>query len=204
VAKVKAAGLLVGCFQVSGDPMMVQNRMVSGEQRGTDAVALPAGANGQDGQVVVRGAGQVMSIQRPVKDSEPIDLRPGDLGQPLQVPGGRVRNLSAERDPQRGSIPARGGVHDPVSHRVLDVQAEIGREDLAACGRVGDQPLAGREGEERIGDDLAQYLDIGLAGANDTAGDRSRLAARGHDRPPNTVTVPAWTLAACGPSPMVW
>jgi hypothetical protein len=94
-------------------------------------------------------------------------------------------------------------VHQTVGHRVLDVHAEVTREDLAAGGRVGNQPLARREGEERVSDDLAEHLDVGLACGDDADGRGTRrLSARGHDRPPNTV--PAWKLTAWAPSPMVW
>src|SRR5712691_2904641 len=62
VAKVEAAGPLVRCLQVSGDAMLVQDRVVSVEQSGAGAVALPAGTDREDGQVVVRGAGQVAGV----------------------------------------------------------------------------------------------------------------------------------------------
>src|SRR5712691_2441327 len=62
VALVEAAGPLAGCFEVGGDALPVQGGVVGGQEGGAGAVALPAGADGEDGQVVVRGAGQVMSI----------------------------------------------------------------------------------------------------------------------------------------------
>ena len=61
-------------------------------------------------------------------------------------------------------------MHQPVGHRVLDVHAEVAGEDLTAGGPVRDQPLARREGEERVGDDLAEHLDVGLARADDASG----------------------------------
>ena len=136
-----------------------------------------------------------------VEDGEPLHPRAGDLGQLLAVPVGRFGGLRSEGYPQRGGVPAGGGVHQPVGHRVLDVHPEVAGEDLAAGGLVTDQPPAGREGEERVSDDLAEHPDVGLACADDAAGGALPAAARGHDRPPKTV--PVWTLTAWAPSPMV-
>ena len=45
---------------------------------------------------------------------------------------------------------------DAAGQRVLDVEPEVAGEDLAAGGRVGDQPPGRRQVVEGVGDDLAE------------------------------------------------
>lgn len=66
------------------------------------ALALPVGADGEDGQVVVLGTGQVVGVQFGVEDGEPLRPRAGDLGQVVVVPIGRVWKLGSAGYPQRG------------------------------------------------------------------------------------------------------
>jgi hypothetical protein len=201
VSQVDAAGALVGCLQVGRRALLVEDRVMGVEQGGAGALALPVGAHGEDGQVVVRQAGQVVGVQLRVEDGEPLRPPAGDLGQVLVVSVGRAGGLWSEGDPQGGGVAAGGGVHEPVGQRVLDVHAEVAGEDLAAGGLIADQPLARRDGEERISDDLAEHADVGLAGADDADGcGTRRLSARGHEHP--LITVLAWALTAWAPSPM--
>ena len=95
VVQVDAAGVFAGCFQVGHDVFLVQGRVVGVQQRGADAAALAAGADGEDGEVVVFGAGQVVGVQFGVEDSEPVRPRPGDAGQVLVIPVGRGGRLGA-------------------------------------------------------------------------------------------------------------
>ena len=128
----------------------------------------------------------MVGVQFLIKGHEPLGPLAGDLGQLFVVPVGLRRAAPARGIHSAAAVPAGGGVDQPVGHRVLDVHPEEAGEDLAAGGLVRDQPPAWREGEERVGDDLAEHVDVGLACADDArvrAAGR-RLAPRGHGRAP--------------------
>jgi len=62
VAQVEAAGAQVGGFEVGGRLVAVECLVAGVQQRGAGALALPAWADGEDGQVVVGGAGRVAGL----------------------------------------------------------------------------------------------------------------------------------------------
>src|ERR1017187_6472504 len=161
---VQTAGPQVRGFQVGGDLVAVQGRVVSAQQRGAQTVALPVRADGQQGQVVVGGPGGGAAVQFLVKGPEPAGPGTGDGGEPLIVALGRGRGFLAGGQPQRDGVTGGGGAHEAVSQGVLDVKAEVTGEDLVAGGRVGDQPPGDRQVGEGAGDDLAEDADAGLVG----------------------------------------
>src|SRR6266496_3898050 len=65
------------------------------------------------------------------------------------------------------------------------------------------QPPAWCEGEERVGDDLAERFDVGIICADDDAicSAVCWLVPRGHRRAPKPAWA-AWKLEACAPRPM--
>ena len=64
--------------------------MAGGQQGGAGAVSLAAGADGEDGQVLVGYAGRVVGFQRRVERLEPPGQRAGDGGQPRVIAVGRA------------------------------------------------------------------------------------------------------------------
>ena len=62
MAQVDATGALVGCLQVGHDAFGVEDGVVGVQQRGAGALTLPVRADGEDGQVVVFDAGQVVGV----------------------------------------------------------------------------------------------------------------------------------------------
>jgi hypothetical protein len=81
---------------------------------------------------------------------------------------------------------------------VLEEDLEVAGEDGAARVRVRDQPLRDRQVTERVGDDLAEDLQVVFPGPDHpeaNAGERW-LAAAGHG-----ITRLA---AATAPSPITW
>jgi hypothetical protein len=75
---------------VSGHAVAVEVNVAGGQQRGAGALALAAGAHGQDRQVLVGHVGRMVVFQRLVEDGEPAGPRCGCSGQPLAVAGRRA------------------------------------------------------------------------------------------------------------------
>ena len=90
VAQVELAGAQVGGFQVGGRAgVAVEHLVVGAQQRAADALALPVRPDGEDGQVVVGGAGRVVPVERCVEGQEPAGPGAGRGGEPVGVAGGR-------------------------------------------------------------------------------------------------------------------
>lgn len=60
---VQVAGAAAGGFEVGGDAVVVEVVVAGVQQCGADAVALAAGSNGEDREVLVRRAGRVVFFQ---------------------------------------------------------------------------------------------------------------------------------------------
>ena len=85
--------------------------------------------------------------------------RAGRRGQPLVVVRRAARRASGPAGSHSAAAVRPGVVWTmPLGQGVLDVDAEVAGEDLAAGGRVGDQPLGRREVMEGVGDDLAEHI----------------------------------------------
>ena len=197
---VQAASAQVGGFQVGGDAVAVQGRVVGAQQRAAAALALPVRADGQHGQVMVSEPGRVADLQRLVEGPEPVDPGAGDGGEPLVVVLGRGRWCLAGGQPQGHGVLAGGGTDDPVGQGMLHGEAEIVREDAVPVGGVGDQPPGDRQVSEGIGDDLAQ--DPGAGAVRDDHGRGCVRQEGGHDSIP-CLKEACWPVAAWAPSPMV-
>ena len=117
-----------------------------------------------------------MVFQHLVEDGEPAGPRRGRRGQLLAMARWRAGCAGLGGQPQGDGIAAGGGVCQPGGHRVRDDQAEVAREDAAPGVGVDDQPPRRRQGVERVGDQMAEGVDVGGAGADHVVAG----ACRGH------------------------
>ena len=109
MAQVELAGAQVGGFQVGGHAVVpVECLVVGAQQHAAGSLALPVWPDGEDGQVMVSGAGGVVRVERGVEGQELVD--PGTCG------GGELRAVAGGRP---GSVLAGG------SHRAAAVRSVV-------------------------------------------------------------------------------
>src|ERR1035441_3743891 len=145
--------------------------------------------------------GRVVAVQRRVEGYEPAGPGARHRGQPDVIAIGRVL---AGWYPQRRGGAAGGGVHGAAGQGVLEVEPEVAGEDLTAGTGVGDQPPGRCQVVEGVGDDLAEDIQVRLAGA-DHGWARSRcggMAVRAHHGVVR-VAGAVWPVTAWAPSPTV-
>ena len=85
MSEVEAAGAFVRRLQVGGDALAVECGVMSGQQRGADALVLPVRA---DGQVLMEGTGRVVPVQLLIEGQEVAQVRAGESGQRRQSGSG--------------------------------------------------------------------------------------------------------------------
>ena len=109
--QVQIAGSFVGCLQVGRDALPVEGGVVGLEQGGADALALLVRADGEDGQMVMQSAGEVVAGEC-VRGEKTMPLaHPGDpSGSPGRRKGTRVSVENADAAPAaEGAATTRAG-----------------------------------------------------------------------------------------------
>ena len=148
--------------------------MVGAQQRGAGSLTLPIEPYREDGHMVMGDADGVAGLKRGAERLEPAGPGTCRGGEPRVVVTGLSWGVLAGWEPQRRCGAVGGGVDDAEGHRVLDIQPEVSGEDLAAGGRISDQPPGRRQVVEGIGDDLAEGVQVRPA-----RGDHMRARAAG-------------------------
>jgi hypothetical protein len=129
VGEVEAAGAFVRRLQVGRYALALEYGVMSVQQRGADALALPFRPDREDGQVVMESTGRVVAVQCLIESQEIAEVRAGDGSQLLGVPVGWCAR-PVPGDPQRGGGTVKGRLDLPVLDRVLDVEPDYVESDL--------------------------------------------------------------------------
>ena len=144
--------------------------------------------------------GRVTDLQRLVEGPEPVNPGTGEGGKPLVIALGRRRGFFPCGQPQGHGVLAGGGADEAAGEGMLNIEAEVARENAVLVDLVGDQPPGNRQVGEGISDDLAQ--DPGAGAVRDDHGCGCVRPAAGHDHIPCPEEV-RWLVAAWAPSPIV-
>ena len=102
-----------------------------------------------------------------VERTVPLEMRPDERREPLLVVLRIRRRLVRRREPDGDRVPAVGEVDLAVPDRVLHEHREVRRVEARPIVRVGHQPQACRQRQERVGDHRRGGVDVLLTGPDD-------------------------------------